>query len=247
MIDNRLSYCKVCKLNEFNTRIGTICGLTKQKPSFALNCQNYDYSESEHRKQINDIKSHLEKWTDSEDTAQNLINNRLIEYKVIESLSNDKYNLRNIPLKFEIFESRFFYIWFWIIPSIVSSVLLFRQIINPYDYRLTTNTFGYSLIAIFIGTILYAFYKITINRSPVLRLDNKGICINQREDIEWRDIILCAIKSDKERGLSSDSLLIFRFSTHSETSVEIKRLTETSIRIAHLIRLYQRKYCDYKK
>ena len=246
MTDIRLSYCQICKLKGFDIRTGTICSLTNKKPEFYDTCDKYEYDEKERLNLIDKKTKHLDKFTSSEKNAKNVINNRKIKYERTEKLQNDKYTRINIPDSYNIYESRFFYIIYWIIPCIVLIGVLYHEFFNDGEPNESVKMIFYSSAVICLGFVLYALYKILIDREPVLIFNKNGLQIKNNGLIIWRDIILCAIKYDMEQGLSSDSLLIYRLSSHSDINIALKRLSETSRRIGHLIELYKEKYTDYK-
>ncbi len=40
-LKERLQYCKTCEKREFNSSIGIVCSLTKEKPNFQNRCSDY--------------------------------------------------------------------------------------------------------------------------------------------------------------------------------------------------------------
>src|SRR5690606_8472787 len=69
----QLSFCVVCKNKEYSFKEGVICGLTKQKPKFQDECENYN----EHKELLEERKDKIKQKIYDKYPKQNLTNKLL--------------------------------------------------------------------------------------------------------------------------------------------------------------------------
>ena len=213
MTDIRLSYCQICKLKGFDLKVGTICSLTNKKPDFTETCDKYQYDEKERQDLIDKKIKYLDKFTSSENNVKNVINNRQINYKMTEKLKNDKYTFTNIPDSYNIYESRFHYIFFWILPCFALIGILYHEFFGQGEPDETIKMIFYSLTVISFGIVLFALYKILIDRKPVLIIDKIGLRTNGYFGLTVPGISVKMCQS--ERWCNSTKKMLFCFQNTS--------------------------------
>lgn len=172
--EDRLEFCKVCHNHQFDFDRGITCKLTNDKPTFEVNCPDFDEMEHEARRRVRQqfkddlgIKDLFE--ANSYPTSNWWID----------------FFRKRLPEKFEIKDSDYNKLIFVVLASIMIFGAFSTLEIVPI-YKLLMLTVLAILVVIVIRT---AWNQLVAERMTIAILDTDGIDILGHQRIEWENVI----------------------------------------------------------
>ncbi|MGQ8338447.1 hypothetical protein ACUNWD_17965 [Sunxiuqinia sp. A32] len=240
MTDIEFSYCKVCKNRGIKYPLGVICKISQDKPQFKQDCMHYEFDNEEYQTLKNNCRKYYSGLNEKGNSLGRRVNINTITYEQthISDRSQSKLGSR-LPLSMEFKRSATHYLFSHIIPS------LFFIIGIPYYFKNKMNDDIIKILVIvsvifFIGIMIWAAKQVIFNK-PKIILDNKGIRIDGKDLIIWRDVLMTQIKTKHEQ-FTHEYLCISQISTTQNIEVNIQNLNVMGWQLGHYIETYKMKY-----
>ena len=217
-----------------------VCKISQQKPHFGQDCINYKFDNDEYQTLKNNKKAFYSGLNEQGNSFGRKVNSNTISYEQTHISERSKSKLGSkLPLILEIKRSTIHYLFYHIFPS------LFFIVGIPYYLRKNMNDEFIKVLIIgsttfFIGVIIWAAMKIK-NNKPKMILNKKGIKIDEKELIIWRDVLMTQIKTKQEK-FSHEYLCISQISKTKDIEVDIDKLNILGWQLGHYIEMYKRKY-----